>query len=166
MSKVTNDYGQNMMLLTTYWGNDKTFKLMPVKADCPYMEVIYDPTTNMLVVITNNNKQNLQLVPKLDDDGNQLQAKKPKTNGKPWKEKHTLMTVPQEFYIIEPDEMDSFIETFAVNAKAFDWKQWYKSMEDELSKKLITTPEAQPLVDDKGMAIKPTKKTGKLQVTK
>jgi hypothetical protein len=166
MSKVTNDFGRNMMLLTTYWGNDKTFKLMPVKANCPYMEVIYDPTTDMLVVITTNNKQNLQLVPKLDDDGNQIQCKKPKTNGKPWKEKHTLMTVPQEFYIVEREEMDSFITTFAANAETYEWKAWYKDMEQELSKKIITTPESQPLVDDKGIAIKSKKKIPKLEITK
>lgn len=150
-------YGKNMMLVTTYWGQDKTFKLMPVTKDCPYMEVIYDTNTDLLVAITANMKENLQRVPKLDDDGEMIQSKRPKQNGKPYKEKQVLMKVPQEFYFAEREEVEAFIEKFAVNAKEFDYKKFFTDLEAELSKKIIEQPEAAPLVDENGMPIKSKK---------
>ena len=96
--------GNNMKLITTYWGEHKTFKLMPLTEECPYLEGIYDPNTDMLVVITSKMKQNLQMVPKIDDSGNIVKATKAKVNGKPYKEKQILMHVPQEFYITEREE--------------------------------------------------------------
>lgn len=36
-------HGKNMLLLTTYFGQAKTFKMMPINRECPYMEVVYDP---------------------------------------------------------------------------------------------------------------------------
>jgi len=143
-------YGKNMILLTTYWGDNKTFKMMPVLTDCPYTEVIYDPNTDMLVVITKNAKHNLQMVPKLDDNGNPAAATKPRSNGKAYKEKQIAIEVLQEFYLIEREEMETFIKAFALNAKEFDYAEFYKSLEEELAKKIITGPEAAPLVDEHG----------------
>ena len=46
MSKET-EYGANMLIYTTFWGNEKTFKLMPINKECPYTEVIYDTQTEL-----------------------------------------------------------------------------------------------------------------------
>lgn len=148
-------FGKNMRLITTYWGQDKTFKLMPVNKDCPYMEALYDPKTNLLVVITTNMKENLQLVPKLDDLGNQIPAKKPKDNGKPWAEKYVQMHVPQEFYLIEKDEQIAFIKEFATNAEDFDFEQYM--VEEQQS---LMIPETQGLVDQNGMPMVSVTKKG------
>jgi hypothetical protein len=142
-------YGTNMKLYTSYWGQDKTFKLLPVSNDCPFMEAIYDPNVDMMVVISKNEKDNLQLVPRLDDDGEAMKAKKPKANKKTHKEHRINMRTHQEHYLIERAEMDDFIKEFAVNAEKFDHAQFYKSLESELEKKVIT-PEKAPLVDEKG----------------
>ena len=143
-----------MNLITTYWGDNKTFKMMPIARDCPYLEVIYDPTTDLLVVMTTGRKDKLEMLPRIDDDGNQIAAKKPKQNGKPWKEIRIRMTVPQEFWLTERDEQIAFIEMFAANADMFDYDKFFKNDKE----KALYTPEAQPLVDDKGAAIAPLKK--------
>ena len=146
---------KNMKLVTTYWGNDKTFKLMPIKEGCPFMEVIYDPNTDMLVAISKDQKQNLQMVPKLDDDGNYIQAKKPKKNGKPFKEKQIQMLVPQEFYMIDREEMKQFIEEFAVNAEDYDYDAMFKDLSKAIEENKVITPttESAPLLDSNGMPI-------------
>ena len=36
-------YGKNMLLITSYWGDKDTFKMIPLTEDCPYSEVIYVP---------------------------------------------------------------------------------------------------------------------------
>jgi hypothetical protein len=145
--------GKNMKIVTTYWGNDKSFKLMPVTLDCPYMEVIYDPTTDMLVVITRNMKENLQLVPKLDDDGNQIRALKPKQNGRPWKEKHVQMTVPQEFYLIEREEQIELIKELAVNGETFDFQKYFTDLDKSMAENVLIKSEAPGLVDENGLPI-------------
>lgn len=143
---------KSMRLITTYWGDRKTFKLMPIDNNCPYMEVIYDINTDLLAVLSKASKENLQLVPKLDDDGNQVAVKKPKQNGKPWKEKHLLMTVPQEFYLTERDEQKEFIDAFAVNADSYDYNKYFE--EHDQAANAIQVPESQPLVDSNGVPLK------------
>jgi hypothetical protein len=170
-------HGQNMMLLTTYWGEDKTFKLMPITPDCPFTEVLYDPKTDMLVAISNNPKTTLQMVPKLDDNGNAQKASKPRDNGKSYKEKQVQMELLQEFYFTERDEAISFVEMFAVNAKDYDYKKFFTSLEEQFKDKIITdTPSAgAPLLDKNGVAMKvekgptkvaPPKKTAKKATAK
>lgn len=143
-------FGNNMRLFTTYWGNDKTFKLMPVTQECPYVEAIYDTNTDLLVVISKNKKMNLQMVPKLDDNGNQVPSKAKKNNGNPVKEKQIQMEVLQEHYLIEREEQEEFIKSFATNAKDFDYAKFFKDMDAQPA---IHIPETAPLVDDKGMPL-------------
>ena len=93
--------GNNMMLVTGYWQNTDTFKMIPITEDCPYSEVIYDPNTTLLVVISKIAKTNFQMIPRLDDNGNQVRATKKKENGNPFKEQRTTIDVFTEYYIVE-----------------------------------------------------------------
>ena len=69
------------------------------------------------------------MVPKLDDDGNRIPAKKPKENQKPWKEKQTLMQMPQEFYLTERKEIEAFVKTYALNEKDVDYAAFFVDIE-------------------------------------
>lgn len=149
MSK--DNIGNNMLLFTTFFGQNKTFKLMPVNDDCPFMEVIYDPTVQMLVALSKAKKQNYEMLPKLDDDGNYVPSKKPKTNGKPMKEERRLLEVPTEFYIIERTEQEAFIEKFAINAADFDYKTHLDF--DPTPSNVLQNQEAGVIVDEKGNPI-------------
>jgi hypothetical protein len=151
MSKET-EYGANMLIYTTFWGNDKTFKLLPINKECPYTEVIYDTQTELLVVISKNKKQNYEMLPKLDDDGNMIQSKKPKTNGKPMKEERRLMEVPQEHYIIERAEQESFIDKWGLNSDDFDFKK-YLDAKPAGSSEIITEQKESALVGTDGKAL-------------
>lgn len=117
-------HGANMLLITTYWGQDETFKLMPVNKDCPYMEVLYDPKVKMLVAMSKDMKQNYEMLPRLDDNGEWVKSKVTKRNGRPFKEERRLMEVPQEFYMIKREEQEAFIKQFAVNEKDYDYKSF------------------------------------------
>ncbi len=142
------EYGKNMRLYTSYWGESKTFKLMPIKESCPYVEAIYDSMTDMLVVISKNRKQNLQLVPRLDENGNSIKSTKPKQNSVPYKEQRVTMDVLQEHYLIDRSEQEAFIAQFAVNTSDFDYEQFFKKEEEK-----IMVPETAPLLDDKGVPL-------------
>ena len=105
--------GNNMMLVTGYWQNTDTFKMIPITEDCPYSEVIYDPNTTLLVVISKIAKTNFQMIPRLDDNGNQVRASKKKDNGNPFKEQRTTIDVFTEYYIVEKEEQETFVDLYA-----------------------------------------------------
>lgn len=129
MSKT--QYGQNMKLITSYWSKADTFKLMPINDDCPYSEVIYDPRSTLLVVVSKSGKPQYTMVEKLDDDGELVKAKRPKANGKPWKEQRVMMDTLTEHYIPVKEEQEEFIKEFAVNADTFDYSKFLRDMDAE-----------------------------------
>lgn len=149
MSKAT--IGGNMRLFTTFWGPHETFKLMPVNDDCPYMEVLYDPTVQMLVALSKNMKENYEMLPKLDDNGEMVKSKVAKRNGKPFKEERRLLKVPQEFYMIKREEQEAFIELFATNAKDYDYKAHLDKVPE--SSEIIQNQDTGKILDAKGNAM-------------
>ena len=62
-------YGKNMLLVSSYYGEHNSFKMVPVTEDCPYVECIYDPKINFLVLIGKISKHVLKMLEKLDDNG-------------------------------------------------------------------------------------------------
>jgi hypothetical protein len=141
------EYGKNMLLITSYWSDKDTFKLMPITNDCPFSEVIYDPSTTLLVVIGKTSKENFQMVPRLDEDGNPQPVKKPKANGKTFKEQRTTLNVLHEYYIVEREEQESFIKSFAVNAEEYDYDKFLRNIDKEPT---IMEVEKPTLVDESG----------------
>ena len=141
--------GANMRLFTTFWGQEQTFRLMPTTADCPYMEVIYHPSAQMLVVMSKTFKENYEMLPKLDDDGEWIGAKKPKRNGSKMKEERRLMEVPQEHYMTVREEQEAFIKMFALNADDFDYKH-FLDIEPPKDSAILQKEGAGQLLDEKG----------------
>lgn len=147
MSKPTN-IGQNMLLHTSYWANKDTFKMMPVTEDCPFTEVIYDPATTLLVVVGRHHKQNFEMVPKLDDNGDkQVVGKGSRPNGSPIKEQRILMDVLHEYYLVDYEEQEAFIKMFAINADSYDYKKYLRNIETEPT---IVSSEQSPIIDQNG----------------
>jgi hypothetical protein len=151
MSKL--NYGQNMLLFTTYYGNENTFKLMPLTGECPFAEVIYDKGTDLLVVISKHQKDTFEMIPRVDDNGDIMMAKQPRKNGKPFKEERRNITLPQEYYFADRKEQEDFIKAWAINADTFDYAKYLDEKENEVISK-IETPD---LVDAKGGLLKATK---------
>ena len=130
-------YGQNMLLTTSNWGPYKTFKLMPVFEDCPYVEVIFDPSSKILAVISKISKSSYHFVPKIDDNGDEVQTKiKPRPNGKKIKEQRVMMDTHAEYYIVETDEIKSFVKGFAINADSYDFNAIIDNDVEEMKRAL------------------------------
>tara|TARA_R110002020_G_scaffold29571_7_gene93214 strand:- start:6913 stop:7353 length:441 start_codon:yes stop_codon:yes gene_type:complete len=141
------EYGKNMILITSYWSNKDTFKMIPVTNDCPFSEVIYDPSTTLLVVIGRTSKENFQMVPRLDEDGNPQRVKKPRDNGKTYKEQRTTLKVLHEHYITERAEQEAFLKTFAVNFDSYDYSKFLRDVDKE---PMLMDVEKPTLVDEQG----------------
>lgn len=104
---------KSMMLIRSTWNQGKTFRLIPINLDCPYNEAIYDPEQKILAVISKECKETFQMVPKFDDKGDVMQAKRVRENGKPYAEERRALDTWYEYYVEEADDIKAFIEWFA-----------------------------------------------------
>lgn len=105
---------KTMMLVESTWQDTKTFKMIPVSNDCPYVECIYDPTSKVFVIISKVTKTSLHMLPKLDDYGKAV------SGNRGAKQERRALDTFQEYYIEEKDSIIDVINLFAVNAKKFD----------------------------------------------
>tara|TARA_R100001510_G_C7643198_1_gene200722 strand:- start:288 stop:671 length:384 start_codon:yes stop_codon:yes gene_type:complete len=105
---------KTMMLVESTWQDTKTFKMIPVSNDCPYVECIYDPSSKVFVIISKVTKTSLHMLPKLDEYGKAVSG-----NRGAKQERRSIDTF-QEYYIEEKDSIVDIVNLFAVNAKKFD----------------------------------------------
>ena len=123
-----------MMLVQATWNEKQTFRLIPIADTCPYVECIFDPDTKVFVIISKLSKTTLHMLPKLDDNGDPIQVKHPRPNGRTFREERHKIEVFQEFYVEDKAAMEDIISMFAVNAKKFDYKKFF-GVEETPSKK-------------------------------
>lgn len=141
---------KSMMLTSSTWQGTPTFRMIPVTTNTPYNEVIYSPSNNVLAIVSKEKKEQLKLVPRLDDNGDaQFLKTGNRSNGSTIKEERRVLEMYYEYFIGEAAEIENFVNTFAVNADIFDWKRFIlpveplpenKTIENVDMKTLIMTP--------------------------
>ena len=113
------------MLVNSSFRGAKSFNLIPVSKEAPYIEAMFDPSSGILACIGVNNKQSFHMVPRLNDDGQPMRLKVPnKTTGKTVKEQRVSQQTYSEYYVAEENDIENFINIFAINADTFDYKQF------------------------------------------
>lgn len=112
---------KSMILTTGQWNNQKTFKLMPVTRECPFIEGIYDPNVKVLAMISDTKKQVFHMIPKIDPNGDPEKRKTLAQDGNPYKQERRTLESFQEYYIEERSEIEEMIKLFAVNADSYDY---------------------------------------------
>lgn len=138
---MANQIGQNMMLVNSSFRNAKSFTLIPVSIDSPYVEAMFDPTSGILAVISKVMKQSYHMVPKLDDEGQPMRLKKPNMQtGKTVKEERRLVDTFSEFYLSDRKDIETFIHMFAVNANEFDYSEFMQTDVKETKTSNIIMP--------------------------
>lgn len=114
-----------MMLVNSVFRNARSFSLIPVSVDSPYVEAMFDPSSGILAVIGKERKESFHMMPRLDDNGQPQRLKVPnKTTGKTVKEQRVSLNTFQEYYINDKSDIETFIELFAVNASSFNYKEF------------------------------------------
>jgi|TARA_R100000482_G_scaffold122954_2_gene71762 hypothetical protein len=130
MTKKTKKYVEenpkSMMLIKSAFGSMKSFKLIPITNDCPYVECLFSPSEKIMVVISKFMKNAYHMVPKLDDNGDQVPVKgRPRPNGKDFREERRAMDTCSEHYVVTEEEIREMIQMFAVNPDAFDLDEFF-----------------------------------------
>lgn len=121
----------SMLLVTSTWGNKKTFKMIPTTTDCPYVECIFDIDSKILAIIGSAKKQTYHMLPRIDDNGDVMMMKnspRPATQqgpGKNYKEERRAVETFMEYYIENKSEILEFISRFAENASSFPVEAYF-----------------------------------------
>ena len=128
---MSQTIGQNMMLVNSSFRNAKSFTLIPVSNDSPYVEAMFDPQSSILAVISKVMKQSYHMVPKLNDDGEPMRLKQPnQQTGKTVKEERRLVDTFSEFYLSDKKDIETFIHMFAVNASDFAYDDFFVDVDE------------------------------------
>ncbi len=112
---------KSMLLITSTWSENKTFKMIPVSSDAPFNEVIFDPEQKVLAVVGKEKKQTFHMLPKLDDAGRLMPLKQKRVDGKDYAEERRLLETYYEYFIEDKQEIIDFVKHFALNAGSYDF---------------------------------------------
>tara|TARA_R110000824_G_scaffold44821_3_gene130161 strand:- start:1146 stop:1592 length:447 start_codon:yes stop_codon:yes gene_type:complete len=140
IKKYVEENQKTMMLVKSAFGSMKSFKLMPISNDCPYVECLFSPGEKILVCISKYMKQSYHMVPKLDDNGDDIPVKgKPRPGKKQIKEERRLVDTCSEHYVVTEEEIREVINMFAVNPDALTLDEFFLS-DSELVGSMATKP--------------------------
>lgn len=105
------------MIYSTNWYGEKTFRMIPIEKACPFNEVIYDPKTKILAIVSKEFKEKPQMFPKLNDKGSTILVGSTKSdpNNPKYVEERRFMDTYYEYYIDNLDDINEFVKFFASN---------------------------------------------------
>ena len=116
---------KSMMLVTSSWGQRKTFKLIPVNLSSTYNEGIFDPEAKVLAMISKEKKESLHMMAKLNEWGDPTSMKIGKrSNGKDYAEERKSLDTYYEYFVETPEEITEMVKLLAINADSFDFQQY------------------------------------------
>ena len=105
---------KSMLIYSADWYGTKTFRMLPITEECPYNEVIFDPSTSVLAVISKEFKEKPHMFPKLNITGKPLHMS---TVDSDPAEERVVMDTYYEYYLDDIDDIRVFIDHFAINAE-------------------------------------------------
>jgi hypothetical protein len=112
---------KSMMLITSSWGSNKTFKMIPATPDCVYNEAIFDLDSKVLALISKEKKESLHMVAKVNEWGDVVPMKIGKrSNGKDYAEERKSLETFYEYYVEDIAEVKEIVNMLAINADTFD----------------------------------------------
>jgi Na+-transporting NADH:ubiquinone oxidoreductase subunit NqrC len=130
--------GKNMLLISSAFRGVKSFSMVPVTQDCPYVEVMFDPSSAILAVISKVKKQAMHMVPRLDESGQPIRLKSPNMEtGKTVKEQRMQIETFSEFYITEKEEILQFVNIFAINSQEYNIEEYFVNVKETKTSNII-----------------------------
>ena len=144
---ATQKVEKSMMLIKSSFGPMKSFKLIPISLNCPFVEALFSPNEKIMVVISKTSKNSYHMVPKLDDNGDEMPVKgKPRADGKKTiKEERRLVDTFSEHYIVTEEEIKEIVNIFAINPKAFPIDEFFEV--DKGIKESIIAPDTMKIIE-------------------
>ena len=111
---------KSMMIISSEWDGNPTFKMISISKDSPYNECIYDPEKKALAIITKEAKDKPTMMPKLTQHGRAKIIKDKDAEGKPvevYAQERIIFPAFFEYFIENEDDIREIISMFAINPK-------------------------------------------------
>lgn len=124
-----SDVKPTMYLFTTQFNGIETFGLVPVNQDCTFSKGIYDRHQRCLVMFSSKAQEGLHLIPKLDQNGDVLRSKKPRSNGMNIVQQRVTLDTYNEFYLAIEEEITELIKMIALNCDTYEYQRYFKPLE-------------------------------------
>ena len=128
MTKKTKKYVEEnpktMLLIKSAFGSMKSFKMIPIHDDCPYVECLFSPGEKIMVVIS--------------------KFMKPRPGGQKIREERRAMDTCSEHYVVTEEEIREMIKMFAVNPDALDLDEFFL---DEAGLDIIGATASTPILE-------------------
>jgi hypothetical protein len=123
---------KSMMLITSSWGQKKTFKMIPATADCIFNEAIFDLDSKVLALISKEKKESLHMVAKVNEFGDVVPMKiGRRSNGKDFAEERKSLETFYEYYVEDINEVKEVISKLAINSDTFDISSFIETMSED-----------------------------------
>lgn len=119
--------GKNMMLINSAFKNVRSFSMISVSKECPYVEALFDPSSNVLAVIAKDKKNTFHMIPKVNEKGAPQGDKKQRVQ----------IQTYSEYYLTNKEDIDNFINIFAIN-ESFDYKKYIVDLKETKVSNIIT----------------------------
>lgn len=116
-----------MLLVRSAWDNRPSFRLIPLVNECPYVDILFDPTQGTLALVSIHSHQKTKTAPRLDANGDvmvphKMRKSEPKT-GIGYSEERLVLTLFHEYYLTDLDDIAAVVEALAVNSADFDFAE-------------------------------------------
>lgn len=129
MSEETNKH-QNILLIVSPFQQEQmekpedSFSGVPMSADSPFVEIIWDPVRSTLAIISKIKKESFHFLPKLGGNGAPLpNNSKESAAMMPYQQERVLIETFHEYFIHDLDDIRRFLKTYAYN-QDFDWEKY------------------------------------------
>jgi len=116
---------KTMLIYSSEWNGIPTFKLIPIDASCPFLEMIFMPNYQGLGVMSKHVKTMFKMIDKVDENGLPVYIKGTKTV----KQERKQVPVEYEYFLVKSHEIIDLIERFAINSDVYDYKMFFTKAE-------------------------------------
>ena len=143
---ATQKIEKSMMMIKSSFGPMKSFKLIPISLNCPFVEALFSPNEKIMVIISRTSKNAYHMVPKLDDNGDEIPVKgKPRANQKAIKGERRLVETFSEHYVVTEEEIREIVNMFCINPKAFPIDEFFEI--EKGIKESIIAPDTMKIIE-------------------
>lgn len=142
---------QSMLVCRTTWNSQPSFKMIPLTSDCPFNEVIFDSTQNVLAIVSKEKREKPHMMHRLDDKGRPIEIK----NEQKFAEMRVMVDSYYEYYIEHQEDIQAFVKHFAVSIN----HDALGDLFDEPKKKSLSKKVDKDAVSSKEQADMPKSKT-------
>jgi hypothetical protein len=98
-----------------------SFSGIPMNADSPFVEIIWDPVRRTLAIISKIKKESFHFLPKLSGGGAPLPNNDKSSQAMmPYQQERILIETFHEYFIYDRADVERFLKTYAFN-EDFDW---------------------------------------------